>query len=375
MNVREFIGRVRTRVARAAAPSRLALAAGLTILGLGIIACAEPGPGSAKSSDELLTQLSDDRAKIDQTSDTMMKRIEEFNASRKPGEQTLQFSEIFAQDLSAEQKDVLNSLVAEEKDISYQALLQQIIADRDSIRELQEHVSRLEQTLPDQFVLAKRGDRHQALAMTYLTSDAGLDSAKAKALLSQVDQTDELLPGNKVWFFYDPQRDTFRTYVTQGEAGQTPLAVRRAHQRKLIQERETFKTERDSARAEVVTLQEVKTDLEADLARHENSVFYYAAAEKSLKEQGVLSPVLKKVRDVTGVQFELALDLREGTTITLVPGDYGLTRIRDVRMLPSIYEEGRDFTVQTAQEDGTARIDILVPDAFRGKEILLAVQG
>ena len=370
MNLREFVGR-----AIASGPTWLAIGTGLTLIALGIAGCGEPAPGSAKSSDELLAQLGTDRAKIDQASDVMMKRIEAFNASRKPGEQKLQFSEVFAQDLTGEQKDVLNKLVADEKDISYQALLQQIIADRNSIQDLQEHVARLEQTLPDQFVLAKRGDHHQQLAMAYLTNDAHLDPAKAKDLLRQVDQTDELLPGNKVWFFYDPQRDTFRTYVTQGEAGQTPLAVRRAHQRNLIHERDTFKTERDSARAEVVTLQEVKTSLESDLARRANSVFYHADAEQALKEQGVLSPVLKKVRDVTGVQYDESLDLREGTTITLIPEDYGLSRIREVRMLPGIYQEGRDFTVEAAGEDGSARVNILAPDAFRGKEILLAVRG
>ena len=211
--------------------------------------------------------------------------------------------------------------------------------------------------------------------MAYLTTDAHLETAKAKELLRQVDQTDELLPGNKVWFFYDPQRDSFRTYVTQGEAGQTPLAVRRAHQRKLIQERDTLKTERDSARVEAATLQEVKTSLETDLARRENSVFYHADAEQALKAQGVLSPVLKKVRDVTGVQYDESLDLREGTTITLVPQHYGLTKIRDVRMLPDIYEEGRDFTVEATEDGTSARIVFLAPEAFRGKEILLAVRG
>jgi len=374
MNIRQRISRL-SSIAPAAAPTCLAIALGLTLIGLGMSGCGEPQPGSAKSSDELLAQLSTDRAKIDQASDVMMKRIEAFNASRKPGEQTLQFSEVFAQDLTGEQKDVLNKLVAEEKDISYQALLQQIISDRSSIQDLQEHVARLEQTLPDQFVLAKRGDRHQELAMAYLTNDAHLDAAKAKELLHQVDQTDELLPGNKVWFFYDPQRDAFRTYVTQGEAGQTPLAVRRAHQRKLIQERDTFKTERDSARADVATLEQVKTSLETDLARRENSVFYHADAEQALKEQGVLSPVLKKVRDVTGGQYDESLDLRDGTTITLLPESFGLTKIRDVRMLPSIYQEGRDFTVEAAAEDGSARVVILTPEAFRGKEILLAVRG
>src|SRR5262249_50061860 len=191
-------------------------AAVVAALGLAAVGCSRPGPGSAKTPDELLGQLQEDRSEIDKTSDTMMKRIEVFNASRKPGERTLQFSEIFTQDLNPEQRDVLNALVEQEKDISYKALLQKIITDRDSIRDLQEKVAHLEQSLPDKFVVAKRGDRHQNLAMAYLTQEANLDPDKAKVLLKQVDQTDELVAGNKVWFFYDPQQDTFRTYVTRG---------------------------------------------------------------------------------------------------------------------------------------------------------------
>src|SRR5213594_2792681 len=144
-------------------------------------------------------------------------RISEFNQTRKPGERTLQFAEIFSQDFTDQQKAVLNQMIAEEKDVSYKSILQQIVSDRDTIQGLQEKVMHLEQSLPDSFVIAKKGDRHHDLAMNYLINDSKIDEAKAKTLLAGVDQTDELLAGNKVWFFYDSARDTFRTYVTQGE--------------------------------------------------------------------------------------------------------------------------------------------------------------
>jgi len=377
---------------------RVALVAAVlvTAIGLGTIGCVKQGPGSAKTPEELLTQLKDDRSRIDQTTDTMMKRIEVFNSSRKPGETTLQFSEIFSQDLSPEQRDVLNTLVAQENDVSYKALLQKIIADRDTIQGLQENVMRLEQTLPDKFVVVKRDDRQHDLAMAYLTEEARLDPAKAKALLSQVDQTDELLPGNKVWFFYDSRQDTFRTYVTQGEAGLTPLVVRRARQRRLIKERDTFKSERDTAQVEVATLQQTKADLETDidglnqkktelestvdqlsrdLAFRQNSLFYHAANEKTLKDRGVLTSVLMRVRDVKGLNYEESLDLRQGTIITLIPGNYGLEEIREVKVLPPIYQKGRDFAIETAEDHSSARLVILDPDLFRGKEVLLAIGG
>ena len=350
----------------------VALAATIGIAALG---CMRAGPGSAKTTEELLTQLNEDRAEIDKASDTMMKRIEMFNTSRKPGERTLQFSEIFGQDLNPEQQDVLNQLVAQEKDISLKSLLQQIITDRDTIRDLQEKVAHAEQALPDKFVMAKRGDRHQDLAMAYLTGEASLDPAKARELLKQVDQTDELLAGNKVWFFYDPQNDTFRTYVTQGEARRTPVVVRRAKQRELIKERDTFRTERDTAQEEAAVLAQAKFQLESDIATRQNSVFYHADNSQNLKTQGVLSPVLRRLQDVKRVNYDQSLDLRAGTSISLVPQNYGLEQIRAVRLLPSIYQEGRDFTVETSEDLSSARVVFLDPEVFKGKEVLLAIGG
>jgi uncharacterized membrane-anchored protein YhcB (DUF1043 family) len=372
--------------ARRNSPARIrrvaAAAAMIAALGIGAMACARPGPGSAKTPDELLTQLNQDRTDIDQASQTMMKRIDMFNSSRKPGEKTLQFSEVFAADLTPDQQDVLNKMVEEEKDFSYKTLLQKIISDRDQIRDMQAKLMHLEQTLPDKFVVAKRGDRQQNLAMAYLTGEAGLDEAKAKSLLKQADQTDELIPGNKVWFFYDKDKDTFRTYVTQGDAGQTPIALRRIKQRQLAKERDTFKSERDTAQTQVASLEDTKTQLEDqrtqlenDLAFRKNSLFYHAASSKTLKDQGVLSPVLKRVVDVKGVDYEGALDLRQGTTITLYPEHYGLTGIRAVKLLPSIYQEGRDYSVETAEDSSSAKVVILDPDVFKGKEVLLAIGG
>ena len=354
--------------------------AGLVCVGIATaviagLACSRPGPGTASTSDELLTQLQQDRTQIDLTSDTMMKRIEMFNASRKPGERTLQFSEIFTQDLNPEQRDVLDTLVQQEKDISYKALLEKIIADRDAIRDLQEKVMHLEQTLPDKFVVARRGDSHQKLAMAYLTSEAQLDEAKAKEHLKQIDQTDELLAGNQVWFFYDPQKDTFRTYVTAGDAGQTPVTVRRARTRQLVKERNAYKKERDTAHEQVASLQQDKSHLEEEIVTRQNSLFYHADSDQNLRQQGVLTSVLKRLRDVKSVSFDQSVNLSQETTIALDPRTYGVEQIRSVRLLPAIYQEGRDFSVEIEADRSSARLVILDPEVFKGKEVLLALNG
>src|SRR5437867_1175816 len=73
--------------------------------------------GSTPSSpDELLTQLKTHQEKIDKATEAMLQRINEFNQSRKPGERTIQFAEIFGQDFTDQQKDVLNQMIAQEKD-------------------------------------------------------------------------------------------------------------------------------------------------------------------------------------------------------------------------------------------------------------------
>ena len=383
------------------------LAAGALVLALVSVGCSEQMrqalSGPPDTPEELLTALRNDRARIDQTTDAMMRKIDTYNQGRKSGERTIQFSEVFMEDLTGDQRDVLNELLTQEQDVSYKALLQKMIADRDSIKGLQQKVLQLEQRLPDTFVVAKKGDRHSDLAMNYLKTEAQIDENKAKDLLSKVDRTDELVPGNHVWFFYDKNQDTFRTYVTQGEAGQTPLAVRRAKQRQLIAERDTYKTERDqehvarqAAETEVASLetrkqqlesdisllQQNKADLESnvdrlskDLAFRQNSLFYHAEAEKSLQDKGVLSGVLARVKDVKGVQYDEALDLRQATSINLDPSLFGLEKINGVRLLPSIYQEGRDYSVSMSEENGTAQLMILDPDLFRGREVLLAVGG
>jgi hypothetical protein len=383
-----------------------ALAAALVLVS---VACgADPGPkrltGAVPSTpEELLAELKAHKDRVDVATQDMIQRIDTFNGSRKEGERTIQFSEIFSEDLNQAQRDILNQMVADEKDVSYRTLLERIIADLDQIRGLQEKIARLEQRLTDKYVVAKAGDTHGGLAMDYLRDDAGLDEAKAKEILAGVDRTDELVPGNKVWFAYDADQGTFRTYVTQGDAKMTPLALRRAQKRELV-------TERDKALATVAELEQIKAGLESDIAAlsrrradlesanaslearnatlqsnvtrlsgdlafKENSVFYHVANTRDLQDQKVLSPVLKRVQDVKGIRFDAALDLRQATKITLYPGRFGLEKIDQIRVLPSIYQEGRDFKVEVSEEAGTATVFFLDSEIFRGKEILLAVSG
>ncbi|MFQ5876688.1 MAG: hypothetical protein ACE5JH_03205 [Acidobacteriota bacterium] len=353
--------------------------------------------------EELLTELNGQKEKIDAATVRMLERIEQFNASRPAGARKIRFGELFAEDLSEDQRGVLNAMIAEEQDVSYRSLLERIIADRDQIRDLQAKVLRLEQALPDQFVLVRKGDTHYRLATEFLTARGGVDRSRIGKLLARVDLTDELLPGNKVWFFYDGEKATFRTYVTMGEAGRTPLAVRRAAMRHLISERDAARAaaaslerardrtleevaalegERTRLEVDIAELRERKADLEENVGRlageiefRDNALFYHAATVRDLKDQGVITRVLKRAQDFKGIDFNATLDLRRQTTIRLSPERFGLESISKVLVLPEIYREGRDFTVDLSESSGGARVVILDSDRFRGKEVILAVGG
>ena len=74
-------------------------------------------------------------------------------------------------------------------------------------------------------------------------------------------------------------------------------------------------------------------------------------------------------------QSDQSVNLTRQTSITLEPGAYGLEEIRSVRLLPSIYQEGRDYSVEIDADRSNARLVILDPDVFKGKEVLLALHG
>jgi len=387
----------------------------IALVAVGSAACSKgelekglSGPVPA-SSQELMAELQTQKERIDHASDEMMKRIDAFNATRGPGERKIQFSELFYSDLNPEQRDVLDQLLKEEKNPSYKNLLTNIVEDRSKIQSLQDEVMRLEQKLDDKFVVAKKGDTHYDLAHEYLIG-AGVSEEKTKELLSQIDLSEDILPGFKIWYNYDPDKDVFKTYVTQGEAGQTPLAVKRAVKRQLIGERdaavaratalEQTKTEleqnvtdlrgdirdledrRDSLSVEVADLEarnsqlQARTeDLSSDLETRRNSMYYYAGSEKTLAQQGVLTRFLKNLKDVKGVSFDAALDLRQAQSISFTPESFGLKSIRGVQVWPEVYKEGRDYTIQVSEDGASATVKIVDPNIFRQQRVLFSLRG
>lgn len=359
--------------------------------------------------EELIVELQAHKGMIDEATDRMVNRINEYNSQQGPGQRKVQFSELFYGDLSSEQRDVLDELLEKETAPSYKQLLTRIIEDRNLIADLQEKILHLEQRLPDEFIIVKGGDTHLELAKNYLASK-GVPEDHAQELLNDIDLNENLIPGFKVWYNYDENKDSFRTYVTKGEAGQTPLAVKRAVKRKLIDERDVAQaraeelTEKkaelevdiDKLEAEVsgleekkgelegkvsdlvarnTSLTETKESLESDLAFRQNSLYYHAGSEKELTKQGILTKFLENVKDVNAIDFAETLDLRQAQSISFRPGPYGLKSIRDIEVWPQGFIRGRDYVVEVSEKGDAARVVLQEPDVFKQKRILFSVKG
>lgn len=370
----------------------------------------EPLSGPVPTSPEaLIAELEAEKGRIDKRTDTMMERIEAFNASRAPGDRQVEFSEVFMSDLAPEQRSVLDELLAEEKRPSYKNLLTRIIEDRDKIKQMTERITYLEQKLPDNFVIVKAGQNHYDMAMEYLANE-GVDQAKAKELVDEMGLQEEMIPGFKVWFNYFKEEDKFKTYVTRGDAGQTPLAVARAAKRNLIHERDvaiarstaleqtkaTLEGDVTRLMGDVHSLEDRKAelnvqvaDLEArnqdldqkgqqlteDLSLTQNSMYYYANSQEALAQQGVLSRFMKNLKDVKGISYDEAVDLRQTTSINLQAQPFGLKEIKNVEIWPEIYQAGRDYTVAVAEDGQTARVEIIDKNMFKKQRVLIALSG
>ena len=360
------------------------------------------------SMDALLGELKDARDQIDGETRDIYGRIQQFNQRMEAlGNKQVSFSQVFLQGLSAEEEQALDDLVRQEKDPSYRGILGQVVEDMKKIRDLQTKVTQLEGLLPGDGVDVKAGDTHMKLAMQYLEKEKGVPESRAKELISRLNIMETSLEkGMKVHFYYDPAKDFFGTWVAQAAASHSPLALVRAKEMRLIQEKDAaiakasgladdkaqLEEIRDNLQKEIAELEARKAGLESTvsqleldktkaeesarisgekLAEHQNSVWYDADLVERLKARGVLKTV-NKVENIGEVKFANNIDLTKTKSITLKPSQFGIAHISDVRIVPTFLKEGRDIGVRFA-DDGTVEVTVLNEGALRGQKILLVV--
>lgn len=361
------------------------------------------------STDKLLVELKDARDRIDSQTRDIYARIQQFNQRMEVvGKKPVSFSQVFLQGLSAEEEQALDQLVRDEKDPSYRGILSQVVEDMKKIRDLQGKITDLERKLPDDGQEVGPGDTHMKMAITYLTKTHSIPETRAKELVARLNIMETSLEkGMRAHFYYDPAKDFFGSWVSQGEAKRSPLAIVRAKEMKLIQERDVavarvsdleqkkadLEEVLENLRTEVAGLESRKAALEAnvtqlaaekataveradmtsaELERARNSVYYEADLDERLRARGILKGS-DKVLTIADVRFKDSIDLRNGKSITLKPSEFGIAKIADIRIVPTFLKEGRDLGVRFG-EDGTVEVTVLNEAALKGQKVLFVLR-
>ncbi len=362
-----------------------------------LVACAESGPGvsSQMKTAQKIAKLEKQIDQRQQEMDTLVKQYVQ------QGGQDV--GSIVGPGLTPDQKQVLEARLKNEQGIGYGDLVTDILNKQKSIEDLKVQVQNIEKTLPTPVEVGK-GERHADIAMAYLTKDKGLDQNTAKRLVQQVNLMDDLVPGFKVWNFYND--GVYGTFVTQGDAKVSPYGVIQHAKQVLVNEKNTAIAQRDQLAAEKASLtqqvsdltnrreeltQEVSlleaerqdltskvNDLQAqrdDLQARNSSVFYRIGTRKNLVQEGAIRTSLfskPKVVKYGEDQFPQHLDLRSGDTISLSAKMEGLDKIRRVSVAPgSLFKADEDYVVTISQDGQDASLRLLAKDKFRASRSIV----
>lgn len=312
---------------------------------------------------------------------------------------------IVGSNLTPEQKAVLEQKLQSEQGIGYRDLINDILEQQKEVEDLRVQIQELEKKLPAA-VSVQRGDKHLDLAMEFLTKEKGLDPETAKKLALQTNLMDELVPGFKVWNFYD--NGVFGTFVTQGDAPVSPYRVIQGAKQKLVNEKNEAITQRDALAEEKVTLTEQVSDLEKkreqllqdvnmlqaereqmisklaemqqlsdDLKTKLNSVFFKAGDRKALVNAGLVKdpvfaqPTLLKFDEAS---YPDSYDLRTGDAFNITAEQAGVTEVRKVKIAPgNTFKIDVDYQVILMPDAKGATIKLINKDKFRAERVAVLV--
>jgi hypothetical protein len=310
---------------------------------------------------------------------------------------------LVGQTLTPEQKAVLEAKLQKEEGIGYKDLISDILKREKDVEDLKVQVQELEKKLPAA-VVVKRGDKHLDIAISYLTKEKGLDAATAKKLALQTNLMDELVPGFKVWNFYD--NGVFGTFVTQGDASVSPYRVIQKTKQDLVDAKVQAQTQRDALAKEKVTLTEQVADLERkrdqlnqdvamltaeradllkkmeevqalseDLKARLNSVFYKVGDRQVLVKSGLVQDPWygqPRIAKFDEANFPQHLDLRTGDTITFTAAEAGVGGITKIKLAPgTTFKIDKDYTWTIAPDMKSGTVKLVNKDKFKAERTMV----
>lgn len=307
----------------------------------------------------------------------------------RPNAETLQ--------LTDEQKKALEERIKNEKNSSYQALLQEVLDKDKDIKALNTKLVKLKADLPKPD-MARPNDSHYGMALRFLKKK-GVPEAEAKRLVSRVAILEKLAPGFEVYHFY--ANGTYGTWVAQGKAKITPNDLVRQEREKVEGERDEAVAQNEKLQEEVLDLEsqkvkieeeinglrsertnliEERTKLQADNAGQTaklNSLHYIVGKRDTLKADGVIEiPIFAKDRAGKNWRDEVfaqSLDLRSAKTITIKAADLGLKKIGKVNVVPGSFLKDEHYKLTISEDKQTATVDLITVSRFKNDKVVFAV--
>ena len=352
---------------------------------------------ACKREDPQIRELTQKAAEADKTSQQLNqagtdqdKKLAQAGVNDiKPNAETLQ--------LTDEQKKALEERIKNEKNSSYQALLQEVLDKDKEIKDLNSKLTKLKAELPRPDV-AKPNDSHYGMALRFLKRK-GVSDADAKRLVSRVAILEKLAPGFEVYHFY--ANGTYGTWVSQGKAKISPNDLMRQEREKVEGERDEAVAQNDKLQEEVLDLESQKKKITEEIAGLQtergnlieeriklqadnagqlaklNSLHYVVGKRDTLKTEGVIEiPIFAKDRAGKNWRDEVfteSLDLRSGKTITIKAADLGLKKIAKVNVVPGSYLKDEHYKLTISEDKQTATIELITVNRFKNDKVVFAV--
>lgn len=349
-----------------------------------------PEPEVAKAPDAQVTSLSEmavEYEKLEQQQATnnqqmgqLINRYQKRGGSLPPG---------FGAELSDEQRTLLAERIKTEK-AGLRTLLQDLI-DRDKeMQQMKTRLDQLETQLPAS-VVSKEGDRHDRVAMNFLVKQ-GVPAKKAYEIVSQINLQDALVPGFRVWTYY--QKGQFGTWVTRGKASITPqdhakkvLALLEESRDKALKDLADTSSERDALKTateekeaaltrsaeELKAMTETAEQQRAEVQRREvesNTLRFIVGSKKALVKSKLLEKNMRKWNPTTDQMS--SLNLMESQDIPIDAASLGLKKVKKVTLVPEIFVAGVDYAIQVGGP--TATLKITAPDKFKANRFIIVVE-
>jgi len=349
-----------------------------------------PEPEVAKATDAQVTSLSEmaveyekleqQQAATNQRMGQLITKYQQRGGSLPPG---------FGAELTDEQRTLLAERIKTEK-AGLRTLLQDLI-DRDKeMQQMKTRLDQLETQLPAS-VVAKEGDRHDRIAMNFLVKQ-GVPAKKAYEIVSQINLQDALVPGFRVWTYY--QKGQFGTWVTRGKANITPqehakrvLALLEESRDKALKDLADTSSERDALKTataekeaaltrsaeELKAMTETAEQQRAEVQRREvesNTLRFIVGSKKALVKSKLLEKNMRKWNPAT--DHMSTLNLLESQEIPIDAASLGLSKVKKVTLVPEIFLAGVDYAVTVGGP--TATLKITQPDKFKSNRFLIVVE-